>query len=54
MIDPNKLKCGQIEAKLKLKQLFLIKNVKENCEKWSNDISHQLCFPNHIHAVLDK
>ena len=54
MIDPDKLKCGQIEAKLKLKQLFLIKNVKGNCEKWSNDISHQLCFPNHIHTVLGK
>ena len=54
MIDPDKLKCGQIEAKLKLKQLFLIKNVKENCEKWSNDISHQLCFPNYIHTVLGK
>ena len=34
--------------------LFLIKNVKGNCEKWSNDISHQLCFPNHIHTVLGK
>ena len=54
MINPDKLKCGQIEAKLKLKQLFLIKNVKGNCEKWSNDISHQLCFPNHIHTVLGK
>ena len=54
MIDPDKLKCDQIEAKLKLKQLFLIKNVKRNCEKWSNDISHQLCFPNHIHSVLGE
>ena len=54
MIDPDKLKCSQIEAKLKLKQLFLIKNVKGNCEKWSNDISHQLCFPNHIHTVLGQ
>ena len=33
MIDLDKLKCGQIEVKLKLKQLFLIKNVKGNCEK---------------------
>ena len=33
MIDLDKLKCGQIEAKLKLKQLFLMKNVKGNCEK---------------------
>ena len=54
MIDPDKLKCGQIEAKLKLKQLFLIKNVKGNCEKWLNNISHQLCFPNHIHTALGK
>ena len=54
MIDPDKLKCGHIEAKLKLQQLFLIKNVKGNREKWSNDISHQLCFPNHIHTVLGK
>ena len=54
MIDPDKLKRDQIEAKLKLKQLFLIKNVKRNCEKWSNGISHQLCFPNHIHTVLGK
>ena len=54
MVDPDKLKYGQIEAKLKLKQLFLIKNVKGNCGKWSNDISHQWCFPNHIHTVLGK
>ena len=54
MIDPDKLKYGQIEAKLKLKQLLLIKNVKGNCEKWSNDISRQLCFPNHIHTALGK
>ncbi|CAF2972875.1 unnamed protein product, partial [Rotaria sp. Silwood2] len=39
MIDPDNLKCSQIEAKLKLKQFILIKNVKGNCEKWSNDIS---------------
>ena len=53
MIDPDKLKCGQIEAKLKLKQLFLI-SVKGNCEKWSNDISRQLCYSNHIHTALGK
>ena len=34
--------------------IFNKKNVKENCEKWSNDISDQLCFPNHIHTVLGK
>jgi hypothetical protein len=39
MIDPNNLKLGQIEAKLKLKQFVLIKNTKENCDKWSKDIS---------------
>ena len=39
MIDRDKLRCGQIEAKLKLKQLGLIKNVKGNCGMWSKDIS---------------
>ena len=39
MIDPDNLKCSQIEAKLKLKQFTLIKNIKGNCEKWLNDIS---------------
>ncbi|CAF4485935.1 unnamed protein product [Rotaria sp. Silwood2] len=39
MIDPDNLKCGQIEAKLKLKEFILIKNIKGNCEKWLNDIS---------------
>ena len=29
MIDPDKLKCGQREAKLKSKPLFLIKTLKE-------------------------
>ena len=38
----------------KLKQLFLIINVTGNCEKWTNDISHLLCFLNHIHTVLSK
>ena len=47
MIDPDKSKCGQIKIKT------IIFN-KGNCEKWSNDISHQLCFLNHIHTVLGK
>jgi hypothetical protein len=39
MIDPDNLKCHQIEAKLKLKLFILIKNIRGNSEKWSNDIS---------------
>ncbi len=39
MIDPDNLKSGQIEGKLKLKQFILIKNNKGNCESWLKDIS---------------
>ena len=39
MIDSDNLKCHQIEAKLKLKQFILIKNIKGNSDTWSNDIS---------------
>jgi len=39
MIDPDSLKCGEIETKLKSKQFVLVKNVKGNSERWLNDIS---------------
>lgn len=39
MVDPDNLKCSQIEAKLKLKEFILIKNINGNSKKWSNDIS---------------
>ncbi len=39
MIDPDSLKCGEIEAKVKLKQFILIKNVRGSSERWSKGIS---------------
>ena len=39
MIDPDDLKSGEIQRKLRSKEFILVKNSKSTHELWINDIS---------------